>query len=73
MTKRYPKHTLLSEKEWRGLGVNQSRGWVHYAIHAPEPHILLFRRPHGTDPQTGQIIPEVAQAQKQKYAQGLLG
>lgn len=31
--------------EWRGLGVQQSRGWVHYAIHRPEPHILLMRRP----------------------------
>lgn len=24
---------LLSESEWRQLGVQQSRGWVHYAIH----------------------------------------
>lgn len=44
---------LLSETEWRGLGVMQSRGWVHYEIHRPEPHILLFRRPIGTDPRTG--------------------
>jgi len=28
------------------IGVQQSRrGWVHYAIHRPEPHIMLFRRP----------------------------
>mmetsp|Transcript_12866 Transcript_12866/g.27793 ORF Transcript_12866/g.27793 Transcript_12866/m.27793 type:complete len:94 (-) Transcript_12866:581-862(-) len=40
-----PKGRLLSEAEWRGLGVQQSRGWVHYAIHRPEPHIMLFRRP----------------------------
>ena len=25
-------------------------GWEHYALHRPEPHILLFRRPLGTDP-----------------------
>jgi magnesium-transporting ATPase (P-type) len=25
--------------------VQQSRGWVHYAVHRPEPHIMLFRRP----------------------------
>lgn len=25
------------------MGVQQSRGWVHYAIHRPEPHIMLFR------------------------------
>ena len=39
------KGRLLSEPEWRSLGVQQSRGWVHYAIHRPEPHIMLFRRP----------------------------
>ena len=33
---------LLAENEWRALGVQQSRGWAHYAIHRPEPHILLF-------------------------------
>ena len=31
------------QNEWRQLGVQQSRGWVHYAIHRPEPHIMLFR------------------------------
>ena len=25
------------------MGVQQSRGWVHYAVHRPEPHIMLFR------------------------------
>lgn len=40
-------------QEWRNLGVQQSRGWVHYELHKPEPHILLFRRPIGTDPLTG--------------------
>lgn len=44
---------LLTENEWRSLGIQQSRGWVHYAIHRPEPHILLFRRLIGTDPSTG--------------------
>ena len=46
---------LLQEQEWRGLGVQQSRGWVHYAVHRPEQHILLFRRPNGTDPTTGLV------------------
>ena len=36
--------TRVSQSEWRGLGVQQSRGWVHYAIHRPEPHIMLYRR-----------------------------
>ncbi|KAK6538017.1 Cyclin-dependent kinases regulatory subunit (Cell division control protein cks1) [Orbilia ellipsospora] len=35
---------LLFEEEWRGLGITQSLGWEHYEVHAPEPHILLFKR-----------------------------
>jgi cyclin-dependent kinase regulatory subunit CKS1 len=46
---------LLSEVEWRSIGVQQSRGWEHYAIHRPEPHILLFRRPLGCDPVSGKV------------------
>lgn len=53
--KTIPKGRLLSESEWRGLGVQQSRGWTHYEIHRPEPHILLFRRPLGTNPETGLV------------------
>eukprot|EP00243_Klebsormidium_subtile_P004319 TRINITY_DN18291_c0_g1_i1.p1 TRINITY_DN18291_c0_g1~~TRINITY_DN18291_c0_g1_i1.p1 ORF type:complete len:112 (-),score=12.17 TRINITY_DN18291_c0_g1_i1:344-679(-) len=45
--KELPKNRLLSEDEWRALGVQQSRGWEHYAVHRPEPHVLLFRRPLG--------------------------
>lgn len=91
---------LLSETEWRQLGVQQSRGWVHYAIHKcvsrsvcvacaaeriqfrcgaltrlwwlaacrPEPHILLFRRPLGTDPTTGRINASLEREAKDKYA-----
>eukprot|EP00038_Savillea_parva_P001194 m.102147 g.102147 ORF g.102147 m.102147 type:complete len:100 (+) comp10425_c0_seq2:648-947(+) len=39
-----PRGRLLTETEWRDLGVQQSRGWVHYMLHQPEPHILLFKR-----------------------------
>ena len=59
---------LLEEHEWRGLGVQQSRGWVHYEVHKPEPHILLFRRPLGTDPRTGKVDPAM-QAEATKAAQ----
>ena len=52
---------LLAEAEWRALGVQQSRGWSHYAIHRPEPHILLFRRELGTDPMTGKVNPVLRQ------------
>lgn len=33
LAKTLPKSRLLSEAEWRGIGVQQSRGWSHYAIH----------------------------------------
>ena len=36
---------LHPKTEWRALGVQQSRGWNHYMVHRPEPHILLFKRP----------------------------
>jgi CDC28 protein kinase regulatory subunit 1B len=45
IAKLVPKTHLMTETEWRRLGVQQSQGWIHYMIHQPEPHILLFRRP----------------------------
>ncbi len=51
--RKMPRNRILTEHEWRSMGVQQSRGWVHYELHKPEPHILLFRRPKGTDPQSG--------------------
>jgi len=44
IAKQVPKHKLMTEAEWRKLGVQQSPGWVHYLWHEPEPHVLLFRR-----------------------------
>ncbi|GIY13675.1 cyclin-dependent kinases regulatory subunit 1 [Caerostris darwini] len=44
MLKLVPKSRLMSENEWREIGIQQSPGWIHYMIHEPEPHILLFRR-----------------------------
>ena len=62
-----------SEGEWRGIGVQQSRGWQHYCLHRPEPHILLFRRPLGTDPQTGRVDPELARIAREDEYKGQLG
>ena len=45
IAKLVPKTHLMTETEWRNLGVQQSPGWIHYMVHSPEPHILLFRRP----------------------------
>uniref|UniRef100_A0AC35TSD5 Cyclin-dependent kinases regulatory subunit n=1 Tax=Rhabditophanes sp. KR3021 TaxID=114890 RepID=A0AC35TSD5_9BILA len=45
VAKMVPKSRLMSETEWRALGIQQSVGWIHYMIHSPERHVLLFRRP----------------------------
>lgn len=71
LAKNLPKARLLCEAEWRGIGVQQSRGWAHYAIHRPEPHILLFRRPLGTDPVTGKIDPTLEREAKEAYQNNL--
>lgn len=99
LAKSLPKSRLLTESEWRGIGVQQSRGWQHYAVHryvklprslshltfwrthlpspfltlclnvydSPEPHILLFRRPLGTDPQSGRVDPELERQAREEY------
>ncbi|KAL7988799.1 hypothetical protein Chor_007718 [Crotalus horridus] len=35
LSKQVPKTHLMTEEEWRRLGVQQSLGWVHYMIHEP--------------------------------------
>ena len=45
----------LTEEDSRELGIIQSKGWMHYDYHYPEPHILLFKRPIGTNPRTGKV------------------
>ena len=34
---------------------------------SPEPHILLFRRPLGTDPQSGRVDPELERKAREEY------
>lgn len=38
-----------------------------FLINSPEPHILLFRRPLGTDPQSGRVDPELVRAAREEY------
>lgn len=45
IAKLVPQNRLMTEDEWRAIGIRQSPGWIHYMVHEPEPHILLFRRP----------------------------
>uniref|UniRef100_A0A2K5U507 Cyclin-dependent kinases regulatory subunit n=1 Tax=Macaca fascicularis TaxID=9541 RepID=A0A2K5U507_MACFA len=47
------KTHLMSESEWRNLGIQQSQGWVHYMIHEPECHILLSWHPLPKKPKKG--------------------
>jgi cyclin-dependent kinase regulatory subunit CKS1 len=51
IVKKVPQDRLLTEYDWRSLGIQMSRGWIHYGHHAPEPHILLFRRQNPNAPQ----------------------
>lgn len=29
------KKSLMSESEWRAMGIQQSQGWIHYMYHKP--------------------------------------
>ena len=35
LAKTIPRHKLMTETEWRNLGVQQSQGWIHYMTHDP--------------------------------------
>uniref|UniRef100_A0A915MDX7 Cyclin-dependent kinases regulatory subunit n=6 Tax=Meloidogyne TaxID=189290 RepID=A0A915MDX7_MELJA len=49
VAKLVPHNRLMSESEWRSIGIQQSPGWIHYMIWPAERHILLFRRPKTRD------------------------
>lgn len=34
----------LNAKEWKAIGLHMGSDWIHYLIHRPDPHVLLFRR-----------------------------
>ena len=40
LCKLVPKSHLMSEAEWRSLGVQQSQGWIHYMKHEPGLFLL---------------------------------
>lgn len=35
---------LLTESEWRKLGIQGSEGWVHYLYYKPEPNVICLRK-----------------------------
>ncbi|EDO34402.1 predicted protein [Nematostella vectensis] len=51
IAKLVPRKKLMTESEWRQIGIQQSQGWQHYMHHHPEPHIILFRRQRTDNPQ----------------------
>lgn len=42
LEKKVPKTHLMSENEWRELGVQQSKGWVHYMTHDPGNYFYYY-------------------------------
>ncbi|VDN56018.1 unnamed protein product [Dracunculus medinensis] len=44
LVKFVPKDRLMTENEWRDLGIQQSRGWENYMVHARELHNDFRRR-----------------------------
>jgi hypothetical protein len=58
---------LVTKISLAGLGVQKSKGWTHWLYHRPEPHILLLRRPLGTDPATGLISSSLQSAAQELY------
>lgn len=42
MVKLVPKNHLMSEQEWRSIGVQQSHGWVHYMTHQPGDYYVFI-------------------------------
>lgn len=42
LVKLVPKTHLMSENEWRSIGVQQSQGWVHYMMHQPGTLRICF-------------------------------
>lgn len=49
MVKLVPKTHLMSEEEWRSIGVQQSKGWVHYMSHSPGVYEKPFFKSFGFD------------------------
>ena len=43
ISKLVPKTHLMSEAEWRGIGVQQSQGWIHYMMHEPGRKQNLYK------------------------------
>ena len=45
IAKLVPKNRLMTEMEWRSIGIQQSQGWVHYMVHGPGMTKLVMIMP----------------------------
>jgi len=45
IVKLVPKNHLMTEEEWRGIGVQQSQGWQHYMHHGPGLYAFTCYQP----------------------------
>lgn len=48
-------------------GISHFTSLFFPSVDSPEPHILLFRRSLGTDPQTGRVDPELERVAREEY------
>lgn len=63
--RRLPKdQRLMSDSEWRMLGIQQSLGWYHYGYYPREPNILLFKKVIVEDPTSAEVDPFHAAMQR---------
>uniref|UniRef100_A0A3B4ASU0 Cyclin-dependent kinases regulatory subunit n=1 Tax=Periophthalmus magnuspinnatus TaxID=409849 RepID=A0A3B4ASU0_9GOBI len=46
LAKLVPTSHLMTEEEWRGLGVQQSQGWMHYMVHKPGKFPQIHKGEH---------------------------
>jgi len=42
MAKLLPKTHLMTETEWRNLGIQMTSGWMHYMRYEPGMHNLII-------------------------------
>ena len=54
------------------INLHPSKQQIWTKQNRPEPHILLFRRPLGTDPNSGEVDPELEREAKERYQQELI-
>lgn len=58
---------LMTTEEWHELGIQMSKGWIHVSWSKEYPAQLIFKRPIGTNPATGNVDPVLREAALKKF------